>query len=185
MPLKTAPALGAIVLTTLLTGCQAGDAKPEPTAPADDAAQRSAVECTQEFVDATFGDFEPSETPETDPVVTRLEVTEFEPQALGAVLKGGCAVAIEFVSDAATTLYSEAYVPGGKAVLEELTTALVDDGFRWVTDNQYIGIDGRTVFFDVNDLSHFSEEQLAGDGVDFLGDEFIVVSTYLEVPKAD
>jgi len=182
---KTAPALAlcAIVLTTLLAGCQASDAKPEPTAPVDDAAQRSAVQCPQEFVDATFGDFEPSDTPETDPVLTRLELTEFEPRALGAVLKGGCAVAIEFVSDTVVTLYSEAYVPGGEAVLEELTTALVDDGFRWVTDEQYIGIDGRTVFFDVNDPSHFSEEQLAGDGIAFLGDEFIVVSSYLEVAK--
>ena len=134
--------------------------------------------CPREFLDATKQQSNDAETGFDELTITEIDPADFEPAVVGTELDGGCIFVIEYVQDDQPGKIFEAFVPGGEQLKATLDAALVADGFDNSTDSFYVGTDNEYVIIYGNDEGLFTDEQIKEQGLDFLGDEFLVITAY-------
>ena len=134
--------------------------------------------CPRQFLDATKQQSDNAETGFDEITIREIDPADFEPAVVGTELDGGCIFVIEYVQDDKPGKIFEAFVPGGDELKTTLDAALVADGFDNSTESFYVGTDNEYVIIYGNDEGLFTDEQIEEQGLDFLGDEFLVITAY-------
>jgi hypothetical protein len=155
-----------------ISGCAADETVAEPES------TFVPVPCPQRFVDETIGE------PDTDGeypnvTATQLAASEFLPAAVGRLIEGGCMFRFDVVNEDSEHAIYSAYFPGGEELFAEIEQALVAEGYRIEDRGFYIARTGEYFGMYANDETLFSPQQLQGDGIAFLGDEYIVTTFFV------
>jgi len=135
--------------------------------------------CPQKFLDQATTDGSLGDSGLDNVKVTEIAPSDFEPASVGDVLGEGCIFILSYSQDGEDAEFYEAFIPGGDDVVAQLDEALVADGYDGSSgEGFYIGDDNSFVAVYANEDSGFTEDEVQEYGLDFLGDEFLVVTAY-------
>jgi hypothetical protein len=134
--------------------------------------------CPRELLDASRASANAGDAALDKIEITEITPEQFEPSAIGTVVDEGCFFVVEYESDGTPAQIFEAFVPGGAELVAELDSALTDDGFSNSAASFYVGDDNSFVIVTTSEGSSYIEDQLEDDGLDFLGDEWVLIMAY-------